>query len=68
MKITPRDLGFALRDHFEEKTVSPLDEDGEILPNAFTQVDHIDISSASTPLVYLANGQLFKIVILAAKG
>lgn len=67
MKITTHALGFALRDHFERKTVTALDEASAETDQDQTEVSYIDISDASNPLIFLDNGQAFKIIILSLK-
>lgn len=63
MKLTTRDIGYALRDHLDDKTVPASDGEGEILTDDYAKVSHIDISDASNPLIYLENGQAFALKI-----
>lgn len=59
---TTRDLGFALRDHLEGKKVCHLQDDRETGWSA--DVDHVDISDASNPIVYMTNGRSFQVRII----
>ena len=62
--ITTNDLGLAIRDHIEDHDVNHYDGDVEV-EGAIEYVNHVDVSDANNPRVYLSNGQKFIIRIIA---
>ena len=59
-----RDLGLAIRDFLEDREFIHYRSNMEESPYRST-VEFIDVSDANNPLVYLTNGQKFRIRIVA---
>lgn len=65
MKLNPRDIGFAIRDHLEGHAVTAFveDKDGDLTEDGQTTVDFVDISDPDSLIVYVNNGQRFGVRI-----
>lgn len=65
--INTRDLGLAIRDHLEEKTVTHFaeDADGALREMDCFEVTEIDVSDPSNLLVYTSSGRKFRVRIFS---
>lgn len=63
MQLTTRDIGLALRDHFEDHDVCHFHDDRE---GERQKVDFIDVSDPNNPVVFIDNGQKFQVRIFMA--
>lgn len=68
MKLNTRDIGVALRDHLEEKSIFALRENeaGNLCetPHAF-EVTFVDVSDPRNPVIEIDNQQRFKLHIVS---
>ena len=60
MRLSTRDVGLALREALEGKSVSPCDEHRDL-----GNVIFVDVSDANNPIIHLENGQNFTVRIIA---
>lgn len=66
MKLTARDIGFAIRDFIEDACIYHVEGDAEtdyIELLAPHQVSSIDISDPDNPIIHMDNGQSFRVRI-----
>jgi hypothetical protein len=66
MPVTTSDLGLAIRDFLKGQEFVIFSGDTDTGTGTRAEVDFIDVSDSHNPIIHLANGQAFRIVILAA--
>jgi len=67
-RLTTTDIGFAIRDFLETRAVSKFIDRGDHWheESQAAEIESVDVSDPDNPLVYLDNGQVFRIRIFAA--
>jgi hypothetical protein len=66
-RFTTRDIGLAIRDFLEGSDIHAFTGPDDTQSEDVEEVDFVDVSDASNPVLFLTNGQEFQVRIFVKK-